>query len=481
MLSRGETDTLSVLLSPRVPSAVAATLLVLPPFCGDHNRFLLLLLQLLPELVVANATLEVSVHTVTMSAALKHQLRPVLLLGLLLLLSSVFATAAAGETSKSATAEKKVQQAASPAATAEAPAAAAGAGDLDVCKKKLTYAEQRAENAENDLLSFRQKHEESLAACTSKLEKQQQQQSCKEQTEALLKRLNEETKSKAEVETKLQQQMRQQEQDAAVAGDLRKELEATQKKLQQQEQQMQQQIQRMHKAMEQQQKSDASKNPSGAIEKATGLASDLGQIYLAVVDIAISTIPLSLRDAVQQQATQAAGAATHQMSKIYVHLEPYVETTKEFYYTYVHPQATAAVTWASSSANSAAAKAGAAANQHLDTALAAVYMHQPHLRPLIPSDLQGRLLLFVLLLVSAYLSGVLLLRCGGMLCCYCCRLRRRNKKTSKKLFAADRAAAATPGNKKEGAPRTFFAGRETAQTPQPVPPRPFDLDRRRKH
>ncbi|OEH74136.1 hypothetical protein cyc_03801 [Cyclospora cayetanensis] len=302
-----------------------------------------------------------------------------------------------------------------------------------------------------------QKHEEAMATCSSK---QQPDQTCKEQSEALRMRLNEEITTKEELEAKLRQQEHQQR---VATTDLRHELEKLRAQLQHQKKQG---------------KQDGW--PSGTIEKVAELASDMGQIYRAVIEVMVSAVPLSLRDAAQQQAATAATATTEQLNKVYVHVEPYVDSTKAFYFTYIHPHATAAAAWARSAGSSAVAKTAASANQHLDSALAAVYVHQPHLRPLVPTDFYGRILLLLLLLATAYLSGAVLMRCCSLACSCCCRRKSKTRRSCKKVFAAD-TAAASGGASQGSSGRAYYQGRESAQTPQPMPPRPFDLEKRRKH
>ncbi|XP_026192442.1 uncharacterized protein LOC34620435 [Cyclospora cayetanensis] len=341
-----------------------------------------------------------------MCAVWRKRHLPVLLFSVALFWA-VSAIPVAVQSSKSATSGDKDAGSEHPKQPAAAASARAEDGDCDVCKKKLTYAEQRADNAERDLLSFRQKHEEAMATCSSK---QQPDQTCKEQSEALRMRLNEEITTKEELEAKLRQQEHQQR---VATTDLRHELEKLRAQLQHQKKQG---------------KQDGW--PSGTIEKVAELASDMGQIYRAVIEVMVSAVPLSLRDAAQQQAATAATATTEQLNKVYVHVEPYVDSTKAFYFTYIHPHATAAAAWARSAGSSAVAKTAASANQHLDSALAAVYS--------------------------------------------------KTRRSCKKVFAAD-TAAASGGASQGSSGRAYYQGRESAQTPQPMPPRPFDLEKRRKH
>lgn len=444
------------------------------------------MLHLPLEFAAVNDTLRVYVHTIMAPAAtLKQHLRSLLLLGLLLLSSSAIAAVVATEKEASTGQKEAATSAAAPAAAAAVSASrrdGAAGGDLAVCEKKLQYAEQRAENAENDLLSFRQKHEESMSSCNSSIQQQQHQQQYKEQAETLKNRFNEEMQKKAELERELRQAQQQQQQEARTTADLRTELQQIQAKLQQQqqkEQQMQQQLQKLKKAIETEQQQ---KGTTGVIAKASDVAADIGKIYLAAIETVVSSIPLSVRDAVQHPAKAAAAAATEQFNKVYVHLEPYAEKTKDMYQVYVHPNATAMATWATTTVKSIGAKAAEVANQQLDNFLNAVYVQQPHLRPLIPLDFQGRLLLLLLLIVAAYMAGKILKWCLEFLCSRFCRSRRRaNKKNSKKVFAAD--AAVAPNNKETADSRGYFShtGREVSQTPQPAPPRPFDLEKRRKH
>lgn len=444
------------------------------------------LLRLPLQFAAASDTLRVYVHTnMEPAGILKQHLRSLVLLGLLLLSTSATVGVVAAEKEASKGKEEAPASAAVPAAAAAVSSSApdgAAAGDLLICQKKLGYAEQRAENAENDLLSFRQRHEESMSACNSKLQQQQQQQQYKDQIETLKNRFNQEMQNKSDLERQLRQVQQQQQQEQQTAEDLRLELQQTQTKLQQQqqkEQQMEKQIEKLKKAMQTEQQQ---KGASGIVARTTDVAADIGKIYLAIIETVVSSVPLSLRDAAQYQAKAATAAVTEQFNKVYIHLEPYVEKTKDMYQVYVHPNAIALATWATTTGKNAGFKAAEVANHQLDGFLNAVYVHQPHLRPLIPMDFQGRLLLLLLLIGAAYIAGKILRRCFGLLCSCLCRSRSRAEKKSRKVFAAD-AAASGHNSKETATSRGYYGntGRDAAQTPQPAPPRPFELEKRRKH
>lgn len=426
-----------------------------------------------------------------------------------------------------ASAGEKNSPPAKPSARANTPPTQAGTGEK-MEQRLLKYAEQRAENAEQELKRFRETHEMSIRACSDATQRKQKEvEACQKQSENLRTMYNSLQGTKAELEKKVREfEAKQavsataneveayrsaaekahkkvveleesQSQDRSQIDQLRKEKarhEAEASELRQRVRQLEQRTAgpdekaRSHSASS----PGASPAPSQNIFSLSLMASTLrsiGQLYMALGDYIVSRVPVECwqKLAIMRLETETMAAPYVQTikEKVWDPLAPSVTRGREFFWDTVYPLGVAAISKGMRFGWSLSDDFVPSVNGRIDAALEPVYKLHPEVEPLVPAGLADRIALIVFLVLVTHFIALLAFRwvlCPAMaFVCPCCCKRRHTKKRSKKYMPAQESGMGGMLNVPAGGAGTVAnasRGKDTSSkkaAQQPTPTRPFAL------
>ncbi|PHJ24099.1 transmembrane protein [Cystoisospora suis] len=394
-------------------------------------------------------------------------------------------------------------------------------------QRLLKYAEQRAENAEQELKRFRETHETSVRACSDATQRKQKEiEACQKQSENLRTMYNSLQGTKAELEKKLRE-LEAKQAVAATSNEVetyRNAAEKAQKKvleLEKSQSQDRSQIDQLRKEkarheaevtslrervrhLEQRsaeaaerEKSQSASSPGASANQnifslslMTSTLQSIGQLYMALGDYTVSRVPAEFWQQLAMMRLEAETLAAPYLQtvreKVWEPVAPSVTRGREFFWDTVYPLGAAAVSKGMRFGWSLSDDFVPSVNGRIDAALEPVYKLHPEVEPLVPAGLADRIALIVFLVLVTHFIALLAFR--WVLCpalafvCPCCCKRRHSKKKSKKYMPAQESGMGGMLNVPGGGAGTVTSasrGKDTsskkAAQQQATPTRPFAL------
>lgn len=326
-------------------------------------------------------------------------------------------------------------------ATPSAAASDAAATEKNRSERLLKYAEQRAENAEEELKRFRQTHESSVRACSEASQRKQRElEKCQEQSESFRQMYNslQVTKTSLEKEVhSLQSQLatanaaaasKGASSDGGAASDDAAKLRAAMIKLEEKLQDMEdqhaieisslqgklRQLMVQRELLRQRKGGDEGDEGSGSygerhiasLSAIKTLLVDVGKVYLVLGEQVLSLVPTTWWEraaSMKMEVEVLTAPYTNAVyEKVFLPLTPYVESGKTFFFSHVYPLCAVVGRRAAGAAKTLSDDVLPTVNARLDAALQPIFAKHPDVEVLVPSGLGDRLAVFVFILLLTY-------------------------------------------------------------------------------